>query len=150
MFYCARPSIVLVFSPYLVLVFSPSIVLVFSPYLVNVFSPSIVLVFSPDLVLVFSPSIVLVFSPYLVLVFSPSIVLLFSPYLVLVFSPSIVLVFRQHETSILMCAEVTNKIIRTDTVYEQMGIIYNRRPPNYRQAVERALLGSVVMTRLGS
>ena len=47
-----------------------------------------------------------------------------------------------------MCAEVSNKVIRTDTVYEQMGIIYNRRPPNYRQAVERALLGSVVMTRL--
>ena len=61
--------------------------------------------------------------------------------------PGYITSIRQHENNILLCAEVTNKVIRTDTVYEQMGIIYNRRPPNYRQAVERSLLGSIVMTR---
>ena len=61
--------------------------------------------------------------------------------------PGYVTSIRQHEYNIMMCAEVSNKVIRTDTVYEQMGTIYNRRPPNYQQAVERALLGAIVMTR---
>jgi len=61
--------------------------------------------------------------------------------------PGYVTSIRQHERAILMCAEVSNKVIRTDTVYDQMALIYQRRPQNYQVTVERALLGSIVMTR---
>jgi len=61
--------------------------------------------------------------------------------------PGYITSIRQHENKILMCAEVSNKVIRTDTVFHQMGVIFQRRPPNYKGAVEKALIGSVVMTR---
>jgi len=61
--------------------------------------------------------------------------------------PGYVTSIRQHENAILMCAEVSNKVIRTDTVYDNMRVIYGRRPQNYQMAVERSLLGSIVMTR---
>ena len=44
--------------------------------------------------------------------------------------PGYITSIRQHENSIMLCAEVSNKMIRTDTVFEQMGVIYQRRPPN--------------------
>jgi len=61
--------------------------------------------------------------------------------------PGYITSIRQHENNIMMCAEVSNKVIRTDTVFEQMGVIWQRRPPNYQAAVEKALIGSIVMTR---
>jgi len=61
--------------------------------------------------------------------------------------PGYVTSIRQHENAIMMCAEVGNKVIRTDTVYDQMRMINDRRPQNYQQSVDRALLGSIVMTR---
>ena len=46
--------------------------------------------------------------------------------------PGYITSIRQHENSIMLCAEVSNKRIRTDTVFEQMGVIYQRRPPNFK------------------
>ena len=57
---------------------------------------------------------------------------------------------RQHEDSpLLMCAAST-KIIRTDTVMDQITEIYKRsgsKQEVFRSSVEKALLGCIVITR---
>ena len=61
--------------------------------------------------------------------------------------PGYVTSIRQHEDQILLCCEVTCKVLRTDTVYEQIQEIQKRAPGNFRASVEKALLGSIVITR---
>ena len=57
------------------------------------------------------------------------------------------LYFRQHEDKILLCCEVSCKVLRTDTVYEQIQEISKRAGTNFRPSVEKCLLGSIVITR---
>ena len=54
---------------------------------------------------------------------------------------------RQHEDNILVCCEVTHKIIRTDTVLLQLGQIQRSNPTRFHAAAEQTLLGQVVLTR---
>ena len=54
---------------------------------------------------------------------------------------------RQHEDNILLCCEVAHKILRTDTVLDQLGQIRRSQPANFHAAAEKALLGQVVLTR---
>ena len=55
---------------------------------------------------------------------------------------------RQHENKILLCCEIGNKILRTDTVLDQMEEIIKRQgQANYRSLVEKALLGAIIITR---
>jgi len=54
---------------------------------------------------------------------------------------------RQHEDSILLCCEISHKILRTDTVYEQISNISRQFPRDHKRMCEKTLLGSVVMTR---
>merc|ERR1712096_161481 len=54
---------------------------------------------------------------------------------------------RQHEDEVLLCCEVSHKILRTDTVLEQMQEVYKRDRANFRSSCEKVLLGCIVMTR---
>ena len=54
---------------------------------------------------------------------------------------------KQHESDLLPQVEVSHKILRTDTVLEQIALIATRDRANYRANVNKALLGQIVMTR---
>lgn len=63
--------------------------------------------------------------------------------------PGYVTSIRQHEERIMMCCEISNKILRTDTVLNQMEEIIKRGGPtaSFRSMVEKALLGAIIITR---
>ena len=61
--------------------------------------------------------------------------------------PGYVTSIRQHENSMMLCCEISHKVLRMDTVLEQIAVITSRNKANYRAAVEKELLGQVVMTR---
>ena len=64
--------------------------------------------------------------------------------------PGYVTSIRQHESKILLCCEIGNKVLRTDTVLEQIEDIFQRSGNNtavFRSSVEKALLGCIVITR---
>ena len=50
---------------------------------------------------------------------------------------------RQHENEILLCAEITNKVLRTDSVYDQFQMMRRLN----RDQIKKKLLGSVIMTK---
>ena len=56
---------------------------------------------------------------------------------------------RQHEEQILLCCEISCKVLSTDTVLEQIEEIYKRtgKAGSFRPSVEKALLGAIVITR---
>merc|ERR1719402_1261582 len=49
---------------------------------------------------------------------------------------------RQHEDEVLLCCEVSHKILRTDTVLEQMQEVYKRDRANFRSSCEKVLLAT--------
>jgi len=63
--------------------------------------------------------------------------------------PGYVTSIRQHEKNVLLCCEISNKILRTDTVLDQMEELHRRggSTTSFRSTVEKALLGAIVMTR---
>ena len=64
--------------------------------------------------------------------------------------PGYVTSIRQHEEKILLCCEVGNKVLRTDTVLDQITEVHKRTGNNtsvFRSSVEKALLGCIVITR---
>jgi len=63
--------------------------------------------------------------------------------------PGYVTSIRQHEHKILLCCEIGNKILRTDTVLDQIQEIIKRgsNTSNFRSLVEKALLGAIIITR---
>ena len=64
--------------------------------------------------------------------------------------PGYVTSIRQHESKVLLCCEVGNKVLRTDTVFDQITEIYKKCGNNtavFRSSVEKALMGCIVITR---
>jgi len=61
--------------------------------------------------------------------------------------PGYVTSIRQHENKILLNCEIGNKILRTDTVLDQMHEISSRSSTNFHSLAEKALLGAIVLTR---
>jgi len=63
--------------------------------------------------------------------------------------PGYVTSIRQHESQILLCCEVSHKILRTDTVLDQIEEVHKRSggAGNFHASVEKALLGAIVITR---
>ena len=47
----------------------------------------------------------------------------------------------------LLCCDISHKVLRTDTVLDQISAISKTQRGNYRQACEKALLGLIVMTK---
>lgn len=52
---------------------------------------------------------------------------------------------RQHERDILLCAEITNKVMRTETVLNIMSELRNNTR-NFRDAVNTEIIGMTVLT----
>ena len=61
--------------------------------------------------------------------------------------PGYVTSIRQHEQKMLLCCEISHKVLRTDTVYEQIQGIQKRGGSNFHRDCEKLLLGTIVMTR---
>ena len=63
--------------------------------------------------------------------------------------PGYVTSIRQHEAQILLCCEVSHKILRTDTVLDQIEEVHKRTGASgsFRASVEKVLLGAIVITR---
>ncbi|XP_037037430.1 protein aubergine-like [Bradysia coprophila] len=60
--------------------------------------------------------------------------------------PGYVTTIRQYETDIMLCAEVTNKVMRTDTVHDiLLNCVQNERM-NYKSAFKMAVVGMTVLT----
>jgi len=63
--------------------------------------------------------------------------------------PGYVTSIRQHEEKILLCCEISHKILRTDTVLDQIGEVFQKTKggPSFHSEVEKALLGAIIITR---
>jgi len=61
--------------------------------------------------------------------------------------PGYVTSIRQHEQKVMLCCELGNKILRTDTVLDQMAEARKRGSSTFKVSAEKLLLGAIVMTR---
>ena len=59
--------------------------------------------------------------------------------------PGYITSIRQHEHAVLMVTEIDHKILRTDTALTQMQLVMKKT--NSQDAVKKALIGSIIMTR---
>lgn len=53
---------------------------------------------------------------------------------------------RQHESNLLMCAEITHKVLRQQTLLDILNECYNRNCHDYKALYEQEVLGMVVLT----
>lgn len=60
--------------------------------------------------------------------------------------PGYITSIRQHEQDILMCAEISHKIMRSETVYDIIVRVRNESREDFRKALEKTLLGTTVLT----
>lgn len=60
--------------------------------------------------------------------------------------PGYVTSIRQHESKILMCSEITHKVMRRDTVLDFLKECYQQNPKEARKLFERGIIGAVVLT----
>lgn len=60
--------------------------------------------------------------------------------------PGYITSIRQHEQDILVCAEISHKIMRSETVYDIIKKI-KTESREFKKSVEQALLGSTVLTK---
>lgn len=61
--------------------------------------------------------------------------------------PGYITSILQYETKVMLQADISHKILRSDTVFDSMCDIYNRNPNRYRDELVRQLVGSIVLTR---
>lgn len=60
--------------------------------------------------------------------------------------PGYVTSIRQHEQEILMCTEITHKVMRTDTVLDLLLDMQRKGGAEFQQTFKNAVLGLVVLT----
>ncbi|KAL1117937.1 hypothetical protein AAG570_004251, partial [Ranatra chinensis] len=53
---------------------------------------------------------------------------------------------RQHEDSILMCAEITHKVMRRETVFDLLNECVARNRGEWKNIFQQAIIGTVVLT----
>jgi len=61
--------------------------------------------------------------------------------------PGYVTSIRQHEQDMLLCSEMKMKIMRSDSVLENMSTIMKANKTNFKSAIGRALIGMRVITK---
>jgi len=61
--------------------------------------------------------------------------------------PGYVTSIRQHESNVLLCCEISTKVLRMETVLDQLRECYKRDPKNYQNLATKLLLGQIVITR---
>lgn len=60
--------------------------------------------------------------------------------------PGYVTSIRQHETKILMCSEITHKVMRRDTVLDFLRECHQHNQKDARKLFEQGIIGAVVLT----
>lgn len=60
--------------------------------------------------------------------------------------PGYITSIRQHEQDVLVCAEISHKIMRSDTIYEIIKKI-KTESRDFKKQVEQTLLGATVLTK---
>lgn len=60
--------------------------------------------------------------------------------------PGYVTSIRQHEKDILMCVEVTHKVMRNDTVGDLLAECRSKDHTRYKQDFSDSIIGCVVLT----
>lgn len=60
--------------------------------------------------------------------------------------PGYITSIRQHESQILLCAEVSSKVMRMDTVYHFLLECSRQDSAKYKQLFQAGIIGSVVLT----
>ncbi|XP_071451849.1 piwi-like protein Siwi [Hetaerina americana] len=60
--------------------------------------------------------------------------------------PGYITSIRQHEKEVMMCAEITHKVMRRDTVLDQLTEIYARNNTDYQRVFKLHILGTIVLT----
>ncbi|XP_037033212.1 protein aubergine-like isoform X2 [Bradysia coprophila] len=53
---------------------------------------------------------------------------------------------RQHESDIMLCAEITNKVMRTETLYDILQNCVQNERTNYKDPFKNVVLGMTVLT----
>ena len=61
--------------------------------------------------------------------------------------PGYVTTINQMEQNLMLSVKVEHKVLRMDTVHDQINIVIGKNRDNYRAAVTKELLGKIVMTR---
>ena len=61
--------------------------------------------------------------------------------------PGYVTTINQMEQNLMLSVKVEHKVLRQDTVLDQIGVIVAKNRDNFRAAVMKELLGKIVMTR---
>ncbi|KMQ97723.1 protein piwi [Lasius niger] len=61
--------------------------------------------------------------------------------------PGYVTSIRQHERDILMCAEITNKVMRLDTLLDILNACFEENSNQYRANFANTVIGTVVLTQ---
>lgn len=60
--------------------------------------------------------------------------------------PGYVTSIRQHENAILLCAEITSKVIRRDTVLHLLMEVSKEERTDVRSKFQSQIIGSVILT----
>lgn len=60
--------------------------------------------------------------------------------------PGYITSIRQHERDILLCAEITTKVMRSDTVYDILQDCYKENPSEFKKLFQEKVLGMMVYT----
>jgi len=61
--------------------------------------------------------------------------------------PGYVTTINQMEQNLMLSVKVEHKVLRMDTVHDQISTVIGKNRDNYRAAVTKELLGKIVMTR---
>lgn len=61
--------------------------------------------------------------------------------------PGYITSILQYENDVMLCADVSHKILRTDTVWDFLKDIYDTCRGNFHDEAVRKLVGEIVLTR---
>ena len=60
--------------------------------------------------------------------------------------PGFITSILQYETNVMLCADISHKILRTDTVYDYLNDLF-QTSRNFHDQAEKTLVGEIVLTR---
>jgi len=61
--------------------------------------------------------------------------------------PGFITSILQYERNVMLCADISHKILRTDTVWDFLNELYTRARGNFHDLATRNLVGEIVLTR---
>lgn len=61
--------------------------------------------------------------------------------------PGFATAIQQYEKQIMLCAEVTHKVLRTETVHDLLEDLYGRNPNSFTDMAIKSLVGEIVLTK---